>query len=53
MEAAADHLVLRRVRRPREGWEAHFQQVAQEGEDKLLDAEFLTTTQWDRTEWVW
>jgi antitoxin MazE len=53
MEVAADHLVLRRTRRPREGWEEHFQQIAQEGEDKLLDAECLTPTCWDQTEWEW
>ncbi len=53
MEAAADHLILRRARKPREGWEAHFQQIAEEGEDKLLDAEFLTPTRWDQNEWEW
>ena len=53
MEVAADHLVLRRARRHREGWEEHFQQIAQEGEDKLLDAEYLTATHWDQTEWEW
>ena len=53
MEVAADHLVLRRARRPREGWDEQFKQFAAAGEDKLLDAEFLTPTQWDKEEWVW
>lgn len=53
MEVASDHLVLRRARRPREGWEEHFKQIAEEGEDKLLDAEFLAPTQWDEKEWEW
>lgn len=53
MEVASDHLILRRARRPREGWEAHFKQIAVEGEDKILDAESLTPTQWDREEWEW
>jgi len=53
MEVAADHLVLRRARRPREGWEEHFKQMAEDGEDKLLDAESLPPTQWDQTEWEW
>ena len=53
MEVAADHLVLRRARKSREGWEEHFKQIAEDGEDKLLDAEFLKPTQWDLTEWEW
>lgn len=38
---------------PRQGWEAHFQQIAEEGEDRLLDAASLPLTQWDREEWQW
>lgn len=53
MEVAADHLVLRRARRPREGWDEQYKHLAAAGEDKLLDAEFLTPTQWDKEEWVW
>lgn len=47
MEVAADHLVLHRARKPREGWEEHFEQIAEDGEDKLLDAETLPPTHWD------
>ena len=50
---AADNLVLRRARRPREGWKEHFKQIAEEGEDKLLDAELLTPTRWDWEEREW
>ncbi len=53
MEVASDHLVLRRARKPREGWEEHAKQIVAEGEDKLLDAEFLTPTRWDKEEWKW
>ena len=53
VEVATDQLVLRRARKPREGWEKHFKQIAEDGEDKLLDAEFLNPTQWDLTEWDW
>ena len=51
-DTAADPLVTR-PQRPREGWEEHFKQMAADGEDKLLDAEFLTPTQWDKEEWEW
>ncbi len=53
MEVVSDHLVLRRARKPREGWEEHFVQIAAEGEDKLLDAELLSPTEWDKKDWEW
>jgi hypothetical protein len=53
VEVAADHLDLRRAREPREGWEEHYKQMVEEGQDKLLDAESLTPTRWDLMEWVW
>ena len=53
MEVAGDRLVLRRARKPREGWEEHFKEIAEDGEDNLLDAESLTQTHWDQTEWEW
>ena len=51
-DTAADPLVTR-PRRPREGWEEHFKQIAAVGEDRLLDAASLTPTQWDKEEWEW
>ena len=48
-----DHLVVRSARRPRAGWEEAFRRMAQEGDDKFIDKEFLSATQWDRTEWEW
>jgi hypothetical protein len=44
---------LRRAREPREGWEEHYKQMVEEGQDKLLDAESLTPTRWDLMELVW
>jgi len=34
--AEADCLVIRRVRKPREGWAAAFQEMARRGDDVLL-----------------
>lgn len=47
------HLVVRPATRPRAGWDEAFRQMAQQGDDKLVDKNFLSATQWDRTEWEW
>jgi len=48
---AEDHLEIRRARRPREGWAEAFREMAERGDDKLLDD--VSTTTWDETEWEW
>lgn len=47
----ANQLVIRPAHHPRKGWEDQFKEMAEAGEDKLLDPE--TPTEWDRTEWEW
>ena len=37
LEVADDSIVIRPVRKPREGWEAAFTQMAAQGDDRLLD----------------
>jgi len=44
-------LVVRSAARSRDGWDVAFQQMAEAGEDSLLDAE--TPTQFDDLEWEW
>ena len=46
-----DSLVIRPVRRPREGWAAAFREMAKQSDDVLLDAEKPTSTNWDESEW--
>jgi antitoxin MazE len=46
-------LVIRPIRRPREGWAEAFQEMAQRGEDKLLDSDMPSLTSWDEEEWEW
>jgi antitoxin MazE len=41
-------LVVRRARRPRDGWETA---IARAGEQPLLDSE--TATEFDKSEWQW
>jgi antitoxin MazE len=44
-------LVIRRVKKPREGWAAAFQEMARRGDDILIDPVLPTT--WDEDEWAW
>ena len=46
-----DRLVIRRARRPREGWEEAFRSMAEHRDDHLLDKPVVT--KWDREEWEW
>ncbi len=38
---------------PRQGWEEHFQRMAENGDDVLLDADVFALTEWDEAEWEW
>ena len=53
IEAQSGQLVIRPARSPREGWAAAFEAMAEAGDDRLLDAEPLTLTQWEANEWEW
>lgn len=46
-------LVIRRARKPREGWAQAFREMAQRGDDSLLDDVSLTLSSWDKDEWEW
>lgn len=46
-------LVIRASDRPRSGWDEAFGKMAASGDDALLDAEYLTTSRWDDSEWEW
>ena len=48
-----NQLVIRPVQRPRAGWDEQFKQMAERGDDRLLDAEALSLTRWDADEWEW
>jgi antitoxin MazE len=53
ISAQDDTLVIRPVRRPRSGWAAAFQEMAQHGDDRLLDDVAPTQSSWDEDEWEW
>ena len=54
IEAFDRQIVIRAAHEPRDGWDAAFQAMAQNGDDKLLDAdEANNLSSWDETEWQW
>ncbi|WP_420129687.1 AbrB/MazE/SpoVT family DNA-binding domain-containing protein [Longimicrobium sp.] len=52
LQAEDGQIVIRAVRHPREGWDAAFAEMAQRGDDKLLD-DVPSTSTWDEEEWEW
>ncbi len=48
-----DSLIVRPARKPREGWDAAFREMAARGDDALLDADVATSSEWDEDEWEW
>lgn len=52
LEVQQNQLVVRSVASPRQGWETHFQAMAQAHDDELLDEVGASPTQWD-SEWEW
>ena len=55
VELSADvgQIVLRRARRPREGWGERFAEMAKQGDDRLVDGDQLAASTWDTAEWEW
>lgn len=53
LKARDNEIVIRPLRKPREGWDEAFRAMAQNGDDQLLDAEAISLTQWDESEWEW
>ena len=47
------NLVLSQDKSPREGWEEAFKKMAHAGDDKLLDAEAIVESMFDKEEWEW
>jgi antitoxin MazE len=53
VEVQGDKLIIRSVRRTRQGWEDQFVEMAHRGDEKLLDAELASPSSWDKDEWEW
>ncbi len=50
--AGDGQILIRAVRRPREGWDEAFAEMARRGDDRLLD-DVPSTSTWDEEEWEW
>ena len=46
-------LVIRPVKKPRAGWAIALQQMAQRGDDALLDEVAPSLSEWVESEWEW
>lgn len=53
LEAQDGCLTIRPVDAVRKGWEEAFRQMAETGDDVLLDEDVLPVTAWDETDWEW
>jgi antitoxin MazE len=53
LEAQDSQIIIRSAKQPRQDWASAFRAMAERGDDKLLDEDLLTQTQWDEDEWRW
>jgi antitoxin MazE len=53
INADDNSLVIRPVKKPRDGWAAAFQEMARRGDDALVDDPVPTLSDWDEDEWEW
>jgi len=51
MTVDGNKLIIQSARQHRQGWEARFSEMAQNGDDRLLDES--VPTHWDDEEWTW
>jgi antitoxin MazE len=52
IRAERNGLIIRPIAKPRAGWAASFQKMAERGDDALLDAT-PSLSDWDKDEWKW
>jgi antitoxin MazE len=53
VSAEGDALIIRPAAKPRAGWDAAFKEMAERGDDALLDGDVPSLTRWDEEEWEW
>ncbi|MFZ1948394.1 MAG: AbrB/MazE/SpoVT family DNA-binding domain-containing protein [bacterium] len=53
LQVEDNRLVISRRGRPRGKWALAYSLMAQRGDDKLLDGDVLTGSQWDEEGWQW
>jgi antitoxin MazE len=53
LEVGDRQILIRSAAKPRQDWPQKFRAMAARGDDKLLDAEAIGQTSWDKEEWQW
>ena len=53
IEVEGDAVIIRSAHVPRAGWSEAFSEMSEHLDDKLLDEDTASATQWDRNEWRW
>ena len=53
IRVADNTLIVQSPRKPRTGWAASFQMMAQRGDDVLIDDTGSSLSAWDENEWEW
>ena len=51
--AVEENALVIRAARPRAGWAESFRAMAAAGDDRMLDGDVITASEWDRREWQW
>ena len=51
MTVEGNKLIIHSAQVPRQGWDAQFAAMAEQGDDRLLDQ--TPATQWEADEWTW
>ena len=52
LEVEEGRIIIRASHSVRDGWDAQFKQMAELGDDQLLDEDVIAST-WDEEEWEW
>jgi antitoxin MazE len=52
LEVQDNHLIVRSTSQPRATWAKHFERMAEQGDDHLLDQDSVPTD-WEETAWQW
>jgi antitoxin MazE len=53
IDIQGNHLVVRAASRPRHDWDEAFRAMHHHQDDRLVDAEAASSSQWDQDEWEW
>lgn len=53
LEVENEKIIIRSASLPRQGWSEKFQLMEKSGDDKLIDIDLSSETEWDKDEWEW